>query len=87
MPLNQFITLAAFAMGAAQLIFLANFIYSLFAGRRAGCNPWNSNTLEWQADSPPIHGNFDFQPIVTHGPYEYSHPQNVTDYWPQNEAK
>ena len=63
MPLNQFITFAAIAMGAAQLIFVVNFFSSLFAGTTAKKNPWNSNTLEWQTNSPPVHGNFDFQSI------------------------
>ena len=83
MPLNQFITWAAFAMGAAQLIFVINFFSSLFFGPRAQQNPWRSNTLEWQVSSPPGHGNFDFQPIVERGPYEYSHPDHVEDFWPQ----
>ncbi len=85
MPLNQFITWAAFAMGAAQLIFVINFFASLYFGPRAKQNPWQSNTLEWQVSSPPGHGNFDFQPIVERGPYEYSHPDHAEDFWPQAE--
>ena len=86
LPLNQFITLCAFLMGAAQLIFLINFFGSLIWGQKAGRNPWNANSLEWSAPSPPQHGNFDFQPQVYRGPYEYSHPDRVDDYWPQIEA-
>jgi len=59
-------------MVAAQVIFAVNFIYSMFRGPVAGRNPWNANTLEWTAPSPPGHGNFDFQPVVYRGPYEYS---------------
>ena len=83
MPIQQFITLAAFAMGAAQIILLVNFFGSMIFGKKADRNPWRANTLEWNADSPPVHGNFKKQPIVERGPYEYSHPENESDFWPQ----
>src|SRR5262249_44360494 len=71
MPLTRFISVSALVLGAAQLIFVANFIYSLIWGPKASRNPWNSNTLEWTAPSPPPHGNFETMPIVYRGPYEY----------------
>jgi cytochrome c oxidase subunit 1 len=37
-------------------------------------NPYNSLTLEWQADSPPIHENFKEVPVVTEWPYAYGKP-------------
>ena len=83
LPLNQLITYCAIAMGAAQIIFIVNFFVSMLFGKKQGRNPWKSNTLEWSAPSPPPHGNFDFQPIVERGPYEYSHPDREKDYWPQ----
>ncbi len=86
LPLNRFMTWCAFAMAAAQLIFILNFFGSMFFGRRVGRNPWHANTLEWTAPSPPPHGNFEHQPVVYRGPYEYSHPDVVaidTDYFPQ----
>jgi cytochrome c oxidase subunit 1 len=73
-PLNVFISVSAFVMGLAQLIFVANFVYSLFFGPKAGRNPWRANSLEWSAPSPPPHGNFDHEPIVVRGPYEYADP-------------
>jgi cytochrome c oxidase subunit 1 len=81
--MNQFMTICALGMGAAQIIFAANFVYSIFAGPPAGRNPWLANSLEWTAPSPPGHGNFDFQPIVYRGPYEYGSPEVDTDYYPQ----
>jgi cytochrome c oxidase subunit 1 len=81
--MNRFMTICALGMGASQLIFVANFFYSLFFGPRVGRNPWHANTLEWTAPSPPGHGNFDFQPIVYRGPYEYSNPESADDYYPQ----
>jgi len=72
-------------MVATQVIFAANFIYSMFWGPVAGRNPWNANTLEWTAPSPPGHGNFDYQPIVHRGPYEYSVPGVEKDHLMQTD--
>jgi cytochrome c oxidase subunit 1 len=82
-PLNVFMTVCALLLGLSQLIFFANFIYSLFRGQVAGRNPWHSNTLEWTAPSPPPHGNFLETPLVHRGPYEYSVPGMEEDYLPQ----
>jgi cytochrome c oxidase subunit 1 len=68
----------------AQVIFFVNVFISLRSGKKAGKNPFNANTLEWQADSPPPHGNFATLPTVYRGPYEYSAPGRADDYWPQN---
>jgi cytochrome c oxidase subunit 1 len=83
LTLNQFITWCAIGMVASQIIFIANFFYSIFFGPKAGRNPWHANSLEWSAPSPPGHGNFDFQPVVYRGPYEYASPEVDTDYYPQ----
>lgn len=83
--LNTFMSICALLMGAAQLIFIVNFFWSLFRGQVAGRNPWRSNTLEWQAPSPPPHGNFDVEPIVYHGAYEYSRPDTPEDFLPQTQ--
>src|SRR5258708_1792742 len=81
--LNIFMTICALALGVSQLIFLANFLISLFRGEKVGRNPWRSNTLEWTAPSPPPHGNFDAPPVVYRGPYEYGSPETEEDYLPQ----
>ncbi|REK31479.1 MAG: cytochrome c oxidase subunit I [Planctomycetota bacterium] len=81
--MNQFMTYCAFGMVATQIIFAANFIGSIFFGKPSGRNPWGANGLEWAAPSPPGHGNFDFQPVVYRGPYEYGHPEVETDNYPQ----
>ena len=82
-PLNQFMTWCAILMVAAQIPFAINFIWSMFFGEKVGRNPWHANSLEWAAPSPPGHGNFDFQPVVYRGPYEYGSPEVDTDYYPQ----
>jgi cytochrome c oxidase subunit 1 len=84
-PLNAFMTISALLLGAAQIIFVVNFLYSLFRGPRAGRNPWHANSLEWTAPSPPPHGNFAEPPIVRRGPYEYSPPEGEADYLPQTD--
>jgi cytochrome c oxidase subunit 1 len=85
-PLNQLMSVSAMVLGAVQIIFVLNFVLSLFWGKKAGRNPWNANTLEWTAPSPPPHGNFETTPVVRHGPYEYSVPGRDEDYLPQTEA-
>ena len=85
-PMNQFMTICAIGMVSVQVIFAVNFFYSIFFGPAVGRNPWNANSLEWCAPSPPGHGNFDFQPIVYRGPYEYGSPEVDTDYYPQWQA-
>jgi cytochrome c oxidase subunit I len=81
---NVFMTIGALCLGASQLIFVFNFFWSMRAGARASKNPWHANTLEWEAPSPPPHGNFPGPlPTVYRGPYEYSSPLVAEDYLPQ----
>ncbi|HEX9633054.1 MAG TPA: cbb3-type cytochrome c oxidase subunit I [Gemmatimonadales bacterium] len=84
MGLNRFITVSALLLFAAQIIFVVNFIWGWFRGRKAGDNPWEDNGLEWTVPSPPAHGNFATVPTVHHGPYEFSAPGVSEDYLPQN---
>ena len=84
-PLNAFITISAILLVTSQIVFIINFFYSIFYGPRVGRNPWHANGLEWQAPSPPGHGNFDFQPVVYRGPYEYNSPEVDEDYYPQTQ--
>ncbi|MES2201371.1 MAG: cbb3-type cytochrome c oxidase subunit I [candidate division FCPU426 bacterium] len=74
-PWNEFITLSAFALGISQIVFLYNFVYSVFFGPTAPSNPWEGNTLEWTIPNPVPHHNFDKVPTVYRGPYEYSGPE------------
>jgi cytochrome c oxidase subunit 1 len=83
--LRIFATVSLLVMLAFQVVFLINFIYSMFRGPKAGKNPWRANTLEWTADSPPPHGNWPELPECYRGPYEYSVPGRAEDFWPQNE--
>jgi len=80
-PLNTFITYAAFITVAAQLIFVINLFWSMFKGPKASDNPWEATTLEWTTTTPPPHDNFGGKtPVVHHGPYEYGVPGAPKDY-------
>jgi cytochrome c oxidase subunit 1 len=70
--LNVLISIALLGAGAAQLVFLGNFFYSVFFGPRAGENPWHAASLEWTTASPAPHLNWPAElPVVHRGPYEY----------------
>jgi len=85
-PLQTFMTYAAFITIAAQLIFLFNFLWSMFKGPKASDNPWEATTLEWTTATPPPHDNFGgHTPVVYHGPYEYSVPGAAKDYLMQTD--
>ncbi|KAA0697301.1 cytochrome c oxidase subunit I [Neorhizobium sp. P12A] len=85
--LNEFITVAALIVGAAQILFLFNLGWSLFRGKASGGNPWCATTLEWQTpQTPPVHGNWGKElPIVYRWPYDYSVPGAPEDFIPQNQ--
>jgi len=85
LPMNQFISVCAFLLVGFQIVFFVNFFGSMFFGKPAGRNPWKSNGLEWQTPSPPGHGNFESQPIIYRGPYEYGSPEVEEDYYPQTQ--
>ncbi|MEO8500743.1 MAG: cytochrome-c oxidase, partial [Vicinamibacteria bacterium] len=50
--MNAFITWAAIALALAQLLFFANFFWSLVRGPRATSNPWQAESLEWTEPAP-----------------------------------
>lgn len=85
LTLNQVMTVSAILLGLSQIIFVINFLLSLFFSTpTTERNPWHSNTLEWAAPTPPPHGNFDVPPVVYRGPYEYGDvPGRTEDNLPQ----
>ncbi|HET8699510.1 MAG TPA: cytochrome c oxidase subunit I, partial [Gammaproteobacteria bacterium] len=62
--LNLLATLGAFVIGASVLAFVMNVALSLRRGALAGANPWDADTLEWAATSPPAPFNFHPPPVV-----------------------
>jgi cytochrome c oxidase subunit 1 len=84
--LHGFITVAAIATSAVQLVFVWNLLWSLRRGRKADDNPWEATTLEWTTASPPPHDNFLQDPVVHHGAYAYSVPGAARDYVMQTDS-
>ncbi len=82
---NKFMSYSAFLLGVFQLPFIFNFFWSMRYGTKVGRNPWDATTMEWDAPSPPPHGNFDKELTVYRGPYEYSVPGADADFSPQTQ--
>ncbi|RZK04229.1 MAG: cytochrome c oxidase subunit I, partial [Flavobacterium sp.] len=79
-----FVTWAAIMAALAQVAFLWNFFYSIYKGKVAPQNPWESNTLEWTAPVEHLHGNWPGEiPTVYRWPYDYSKPGHDEDFIPQ----
>jgi cytochrome c oxidase subunit 1 len=84
--LNAFITVIALIVGASQLLFVGNLIWSAFRGKRAEANPWRAASLEWQTpQTPPGHGNWGARtPAVYRWAYAYSIPGAAQDFIAQD---
>lgn len=72
--LNKFISTVAMVVFAVQLLFIFNFFYSIFKGRKVTVrNPWGSTTLEWTTPIIAGHGNWPGEiPEVHRWAYDYS---------------
>jgi cytochrome c oxidase subunit 1 len=76
--LNDFSSVSAFLLGASFLIFVFNFVWSVFIDPKpATSNPWHSRGLEWQTPTPVPSYNFERIPVVLSDPYHYSEPGAV----------
>jgi cytochrome c oxidase subunit 1 len=62
---NLVSTIGTWVVTVALLIFLWNAIKSWRAGPRVGADPWQADTLEWYAESPPAPHNFERVPYVS----------------------
>lgn len=83
--LNGLISVAAVVMFLFQILFVINFFYSIFNGKKLTTpNPWKSNTLEWTTPIERIHGNWPGAlPEVHRGPHDYG--RDGRDFNPQNQ--
>jgi cytochrome c oxidase subunit 1 len=83
--LNKMITVVSIIVFAAQLMFVFNFFYSIFKGRKVRTpNPWGSNTLEWTTPINPGHGNWPGEiPEVHRWAYDYA--KDGREFIPQTE--
>jgi cytochrome c oxidase subunit 1 len=71
--LNEFISIVVIIVFAVQILFIFNFFYSIFKGRKVTEeNPWRASTLEWTTPINPGHGNWPGEiPEVHRWPYDY----------------
>ena len=83
--LNKMITVVSIIVFAAQLMFVFNFFYSIFKGRKVRTqNPWGANTLEWTTPINPGHGNWPGEiPEVHRWAYDYG--KDGREFIPQTE--
>ncbi|MBX7164276.1 MAG: cbb3-type cytochrome c oxidase subunit I [Saprospiraceae bacterium] len=82
--MNRFITIAAILTFFVQLVFVVNFFWSIFKGRKVTTqNPWGSNSLEWTTPIKPGHGNWPGKiPTVTRWAYDYG--KDGVEFTPQH---
>ena len=89
--MNKFITVAAILAFVIQLIFVVNFFYSIWKGRKlTQKNPYDANTLEWTTPIEPIHGNWPGNiPAVHRWAYDYNKDERefVPQYEPLKEGE
>ncbi|MEY2648282.1 MAG: hypothetical protein RLZZ45_317 [Bacteroidota bacterium] len=83
--MNSFISTVAMIVFAVQLLFVFNFFYSIFKGRKVkDQNPWGANTLEWTTPINPGHGNWPGDiPEVHRWAYDYG--KDGREFIPQTE--
>lgn len=89
--LNKFITIAAIIVFIGQLIFVVNFFYSIWKGKKMTTqNPYGATTLEWTTPIEPIHGNWPGNlPTVHRWAYDYNKDERefVTQVEPAKEGE
>jgi len=89
--MNQFITIAAVVVFAIQVLFVINFFYSIWYGKKMTTrNPWEATTLEWTTPIEPIHGNWPGKiPAVHRWAYDYNKDERefVPQYVPLKEGE
>ncbi|MCM2265406.1 MAG: cbb3-type cytochrome c oxidase subunit I [Desulfuromonadales bacterium] len=69
--LNQLATAGSWILAVGLVLMFVNLIRGVLYGPPVGANPWGGATLEWQVPSPPPTENFEEDPVVTHGPYDF----------------
>ncbi len=73
--LNDISSISAFLLGASFLIFIFNFVWSVYIDPvQAADNPWHAKGLEWQTATPVPWFDFERIPVVLSDPYHYGEP-------------
>ncbi|HXE98350.1 MAG TPA: cytochrome c oxidase subunit I [Dongiaceae bacterium] len=71
-PLNLASTIGSWLLALGLALVLVNLFRGLRKGEPFGRNPWGGATLEWSVATPPPTENFEEEPVVTHGPYDFT---------------
>ena len=75
--LHTISTIGAYLNGLGYMFALINLLWTAKFGKvKAPRNPYNSVSLEWQTQSPPVHENFTEIPVVDQDPYHYGTPNH-----------
>ncbi len=89
--MNQFITIAAIITFGAQILFVINFFYSIWNGKKVTQkNPYGATTLEWTTPIEAGHGNWEGNiPTVHRWAYDYGKDGNefIPQYVPLAEGE
>jgi cytochrome c oxidase subunit I len=86
--IRTLVTAATIWTVAAQVLFVANFLRSLWRRENMELdNPWAATTLEWSVGSPAPEQNFGGRtPVVYRGAYEFA-PQHLSPEVPAQRAE
>ena len=69
--LNVICTIGSYILAVSTIPFMVNAAWSWISGPKAPANPWQGLTLEWMTSSPPPIENFEKDPVLATGPYDY----------------
>lgn len=76
---NLVCTIGTYILASSTIPFIINAVWSWIYGAKAGDNPWKGLTLEWMTTSPPPVENFEGDPVLVGGPYDYGVATRTTD--------
>ncbi len=84
LPVQQWVTVWAFVLASAQMLFLVNVASSWRRGVRAGENPWGATTMEWKPKGSAEGLVASNQKIsVFRGPCQYVENELGVEFEPQ----
>jgi len=70
--LNLAATVGSWILALGVAMMFVNLVSGLLRGEPFTGNPWGGATLEWSVATPPPTENFAEEPVVTHGPYDFT---------------
>jgi cytochrome c oxidase subunit I len=77
---NLICSIGSYILAVSTIPFVVNACWSWVAGPKAAGNPWQGLTLEWMTASPPPVENFETDPVLAIGPYDYGTVQSYDSF-------